>query len=463
VRRGQGGAEVGDPWGLMGGSVCPPFRPYDFLVSKDPHDFLIAEVTHWSRVFIAESVGFCASYQRWHCTHPTTLWSPHMLIAAGGAPYGFEGGLQTMMQRPKRGYTARAITLIGTVLVHALIIYVILTNATKVFTSIPTQATITIFSEPRRRPVDWNLPPVKLLRRSAVLPKKMLVPPTVDIPAESPLRDEYSSSPTQPSEVPGGVSKEDAVVPNAPGASVGLSDRTPTIRATHRVQPSYPSASASAGEQGYVVLGVLVDERGAVSEVELVQSSGYRELDEAALHAIRQWTFAVEAKMPQANPTWTKIAFGFRAYPSDLAGTEVTVIPFDAAVAEQIQAVASPINQQPTSKPRAAAGLRRIILSLQASKSSSVRKFEESIPPIQLLAMWGKVQSIDFLGIASHGLDMDENNHLPETQNAHESMLMQWELYRVTQQGGVSEWLVDVNRHGVIKVAQGITCTVPCP
>ena len=386
-----------------------------------------------------------------------------MLIATGGAPYGFESGLHTMMQRSKRGYAARATTLFGTVLVHALIIYAILTHATKVFTSIPPQPTITVFFEPRRRPVDWNLPPVKLVRRPAVLLKKILVLPTVDIPAESPLRDEDSSSPTAPSEVPGGVSKEDTVVSNAPGASVGLSDSTPTMRATHRVEPNYPSASARAGEQGYVVLGVLVDEHGAVSRVELVQSSGYRELDEAALHAIRQWTFAVEGKMPQANPTWTKIAFGFRAYPSDLAGTEVSVIPFDAAVAEQIQAAANPINQKPTSKPRAAAGLRRIILSLQASKSSSVRKFEESIPPIQLLAMWGKVQSIDFLGIASHGLDMDENIHLPETQNAHESTLMQWELYRVRQQGGVSEWLVGVNRHGIIKVAQGITCAVPCP
>jgi periplasmic protein TonB len=367
-----------------------------------------------------------------------------------------------MMQRSKRGYAARATTLFATVLVHASIIYVILANSTKVFTSIPTQPTITFLSEPRRPPVDWNLPPLKLVRRPAVLPKKMWVLPAVDIPVESPVPDESSSSATAPTEVPGGVSKEDAVVPNAPGASVGLSDSTPTIRATHRVQPNYPAASAIAGEQGYVVLGVLVDEHGAVSKVELVQSSGYRELDEAALHAIRQWTFAVEGQVPQGNPTWIKIAFGFRAYPSDLAGTEVTVIPFDAAVAEQIQE-ASPISQKPTSEPRAAAGLRRIILSLRASKFSSVRKFEESIPPIQLLAMWGKVQSMDFLGIASHGLNMDDNNHLPETQNAHESMVMQWELYRLTQQGGVSKWLVGVNRHGIIKVAQGITCTVPCP
>ena len=47
--------------------------------------------------------------------------------------------------------------------------------------------------------------------------------------------------------------------------------------------------------------------------------------------------------------------------------------------------------------------------------------------------MWGKVQSIDFLGIARHGLDMDENSRLPETQNVHDSMLMEWEHYRLTQ------------------------------
>jgi periplasmic protein TonB len=367
-----------------------------------------------------------------------------------------------MMQRSKREYVARATTLFGTVVVHALIIYVLLTNAMTVFTSTPTQPTITVFFEPRRRPVDWNLPPVKLIGRPAVLPERFPVIPTIDIPAESPLRDESTAEPTAPSEAASVVANEVAVVPNAP-ASVDFPDGTLTISATHRVQPIYPAASARAREQGYVVLGVLVDEHGVVSKVELVQSSGYKELDKAALHAIRQWTFAVEGNRPQATPTWTKIAFGFRAYPSNLAGTEVTVIPFDAAVAEQLHAAASPTIRNPMPKPRAAAGLHRIILSLRASESSPAAKFEGSIPPIQLMAMWGEVQSIEFLGIASHGLDMDESNHLAETQNAHDSMLMQWELYKVTQQGGVSEWLVGVNRHGIIKVAQGITCTVPCP
>jgi TonB family protein len=368
-----------------------------------------------------------------------------------------------MMQTPKREYVARATTLFGTVVVHALVIYVLLTNSRTVFTSTLTQSTIMVLSEPRRRPVDWNLPPVKLIRRPAVLPETTLALPTVDIPAELPLRDESSSDPTAPSEAPSVVLNEGALVPNAPGASVDFPDRALTIRAIHRVQPIYPSASAGAHEQGYVVLGVLVDEHGAVSKVELVRSSGYRELDEAALHAIRQWTFAVEGNRPQATPTWTKIAFGFRAYPSNLVGTEVTVIPFDTAVAEQLHAVASPIKRNPMPKPRAAAGLHRIILSLRASESSLVAKFEGSIPPIQLMAMWGDVQSTEFLGIASHGLDMDESNQLAETQNAHDSMLMQWEHYKVTQQGGVSEWLLGVNRHGIIKVAQGVICAVPCP
>jgi protein TonB len=368
-----------------------------------------------------------------------------------------------MMQRSKREYVARATTLFGTVVAHALIIYVLLTNAMTVSTSTPTQPTITVYFEPHRRPVDWNLPPVNLIRRPAVLPEGIPVIPTVDIPTESPLRDESTSEPTAPSEALSVVSNKDAVVPNAPGASVDFPDRTLTISATHRVQPIYPLASARAHEQGYVVLGVLVDGQGVVSKVELVQSSGYRELDKAALHAIRQWTFAVEGNRPHATPTWTKIAFGFRAYPSNLAGTEVTVIPFDAAVAEQLRSAANPIIASPMPKPRAAAGLHRIILSLRASASSPAAKFEGSIPPIQLMAMWGEVRSIEFLGIASHGLDMDESNHLAETQNAHDSMLMQWELYTVTQQGGVSEWLIGVNRDGIIKVAQGIICTVPCP
>jgi hypothetical protein len=138
------------------------------------------------------------------------------------------------MQRSKRGYAARATTLFGTVVVHALIIYVVLTNATRVFTSIPPPPTITVFSETRRRPVDWNLPPVKLVRRPAVLPRNLLVLPTVDIPAESPLRDEYSSSPAAPSELPSEVSKEDAVTPDASGASVGFPDRTLPIRYSPR-------------------------------------------------------------------------------------------------------------------------------------------------------------------------------------------------------------------------------------
>jgi hypothetical protein len=117
-----------------------------------------SSTTYWSRVFIAQPVGFYASCSRRRCTHPTGLWS----VGTGGATYCLESGFHTMMQRPKREYVARATTLFGTVVVHTLIIYVLLTNARTVFTSTLTQPTIMVLSEPRRRPVDWNLPPVKL-------------------------------------------------------------------------------------------------------------------------------------------------------------------------------------------------------------------------------------------------------------------------------------------------------------
>jgi protein TonB len=55
--------------------------------------------------------------------------------------------------------------------------------------------------------------------------------------------------------------------------------------------PPYPAASRRAGEQGRVVLRVLVNARGGADEVELLTSSGYARLDAAAREAVRRWRF----------------------------------------------------------------------------------------------------------------------------------------------------------------------------
>ncbi|MBM3579800.1 MAG: energy transducer TonB [Alphaproteobacteria bacterium] len=55
--------------------------------------------------------------------------------------------------------------------------------------------------------------------------------------------------------------------------------------------PSYPAAARQGGTQGKVLLSVVVKTDGTPALVEVSHSSGSRDLDEAALVAVRQWKF----------------------------------------------------------------------------------------------------------------------------------------------------------------------------
>ena len=55
--------------------------------------------------------------------------------------------------------------------------------------------------------------------------------------------------------------------------------------------PRYPYLSRANGEEGKVILQVVVDKYGLASEITIVQSSGYRRLDKAATKAVKKWKF----------------------------------------------------------------------------------------------------------------------------------------------------------------------------
>ncbi|MEZ5628605.1 MAG: energy transducer TonB [Rhodocyclaceae bacterium] len=76
--------------------------------------------------------------------------------------------------------------------------------------------------------------------------------------------------------------------------------------------PRYPRLSRRVGEQGKVLLRVLVSESGAASEVRLHQSSGHNRLDEAARSAVSKWTFepARQGDRPIAN--WVIVPIEFK-------------------------------------------------------------------------------------------------------------------------------------------------------
>jgi protein TonB len=55
--------------------------------------------------------------------------------------------------------------------------------------------------------------------------------------------------------------------------------------------PLYPEMSKRLQEEGPVELAVEVGKDGSLRQVRITKSSGYERLDQAALAAVRQWTF----------------------------------------------------------------------------------------------------------------------------------------------------------------------------
>jgi len=55
--------------------------------------------------------------------------------------------------------------------------------------------------------------------------------------------------------------------------------------------PAYPPMSRRTGEQGRVLLKVLVSESGIAERVQLETGSGYEKLDQAAIEAVKKWIF----------------------------------------------------------------------------------------------------------------------------------------------------------------------------
>lgn len=75
--------------------------------------------------------------------------------------------------------------------------------------------------------------------------------------------------------------------------------------------PPYPGLSRRLREEGTVTLKLLVNADGKVGAIEVVNSSGYKRLDDAALNAISRWHFSPATQAGVAIDFWYEIDFEF--------------------------------------------------------------------------------------------------------------------------------------------------------
>jgi len=101
-----------------------------------------------------------------------------------------------------------------------------------------------------------------------------------------------SSSPTKRSATkPSTAAKKSGSDTAHSGAPVagGRGDSAPGYRSNP--QPPYPDEARRLGQEGLVMLDVLVSAEGRAVKVTLERSSGVRTLDQAAISAVRRWSF----------------------------------------------------------------------------------------------------------------------------------------------------------------------------
>ena len=76
--------------------------------------------------------------------------------------------------------------------------------------------------------------------------------------------------------------------------------------------PRYPAAARRAGEQGTVMLRVLVSRDGTAARVELDKSSGSPHLDVAARETVKAWRFTPARRSGEAIESWMVVPVVFR-------------------------------------------------------------------------------------------------------------------------------------------------------
>lgn len=87
-------------------------------------------------------------------------------------------------------------------------------------------------------------------------------------------------------------------------------DAPPKPRRT--IRPVYPKGARQRGEQGEVTVEIEVDAEGRVSAVKVVGSSGFAELDDAAVRAVRAATFVPAKSGGRAVESSARLTLAFR-------------------------------------------------------------------------------------------------------------------------------------------------------
>ncbi len=211
----------------------------------------------------------------------------------------------------QRNWHIRAIAIGGVVLIHVIVIVSVLQRRAERSTEAGSRAFlsplisqrgeqtpggVTRSQNPPPTHIDgvaipesrWKFPPVD------IWPSHVTAVPSTELSSFT----GRSATPLQPIAPP-------------PGAKNNRIPATSTLRLLRWMRPDYSPTAASAGEEGTALLELHIDDSGNPLEINLLQGTGFADLDQAALQAARVWTFAPPLNHTQPVRTWAQIEIRF--------------------------------------------------------------------------------------------------------------------------------------------------------
>jgi protein TonB len=167
------------------------------------------------------------------------------------------------------------------------------------------------FLSPPAPPADKPQAPAapKVVRQEA----RPQVQPTPPQPAPS---DEPAPvvvpTPTPAAAAPAAIEASTvAVAPAAPPAPPRIELPSSDAAYLNNPKPAYPALSRRLGEQGKVVVRVLIGVDGRAQQAEVRTSSGYERLDQAALATVRSWRYVPGTRNGTPEAMWFNVPINF--------------------------------------------------------------------------------------------------------------------------------------------------------
>ena len=187
----------------------------------------------------------------------------------------------------------------------------LLRRAVEVIVPVAMLSDIVTPAEPKIEPAPAPRPPEPVVRKAP--PAAAPAPRPVAQPDLAPSPRAISAT-TEPSSAPSPVQASAPPAPPAPAAPPDPPKvQLPSSDADYlqNPKPAYPPISKRLGEQGKVVVRVLIAADGSAQQGEIRQSSGYDRLDQAALQTVLKWRYVPGKRAGVAEAMWFNVPIHF--------------------------------------------------------------------------------------------------------------------------------------------------------